>query len=473
MTRPTTNLTDNFSLRGQWWLPEQPDRKIPGEIIFEADGTQELSLDGPLKELASGPLTGLSAPLIHGHTINGMACNLIDTFEFSRQIHAPGGIATKVYYNHLLIGRELIDIKTAKFESALINFSNFGAWINRVPFSEKYNFDTNDPVRLKTVYQMPKTISTVVDSLKTSFRFESGFKTNHGLHERNLKHYESLRIQPQSKKSLDWYKDTVSKFRIFLMLLCGEPLKITTFKLSLKKNKISSIPKKWDREYLDYCAQQKGIQKTSTLLPRDIPFHYPLIRKNFRTYLNNWYDKSDNLKTVYELYFGVFISDGLPTEFKFLALLQALESYHRIVGKGKYLSDKSYEPIKEVLTKSIPVSVSKDFRDALKARIHYGNEYSLRKRLTVIFKTLPESFSKLIFRSESNFIQRVVNTRNYLTHRDESLSNDIMDFNAMTKACEKFKILINYLLLAECEMEPEFICDQLMSNDRIMKYVRI
>ena len=84
---------------------------------------------------------------------------------------------------------------------------------------------------------------------------------------------------------------------------------------------------------------------------------------NWEIILNNWFEKSISLETVTALNFGLSINRDLPVDFKFLAVIQAIESFHRINGKNLYMSNEDYEPIREILKKAIPESLSSAHRD--------------------------------------------------------------------------------------------------------------
>ncbi|MDN5873075.1 MAG: hypothetical protein L0H29_01670, partial [Sinobacteraceae bacterium] len=51
------------------------------------------------------------------------------------------------------------------------------------------------------------------------------------------------------------------------------------------------------------------------------------------------------------------------------------------IADGTYMSPEDYEAVRHALATAIPSSVGADHREALKSRIKYGNELSLRKRI--------------------------------------------------------------------------------------------
>ena len=85
------------------------------------------------------------------------------------------------------------------------------------------------------------------------------------------------------------------------------------------------------------------------------------------------------------------------------------------------------ENVKKTLIDAIPQTVARDHKDALRARIRYGNEFSLRKRLDELAARLSPAIRTLIFGPDGRVPQRWVDTRNYYSHWDQELRANILD----------------------------------------------
>lgn len=97
--------------------------------------------------------------------------------------------------------------------------------------------------------------------------------------------------------------------------------------------------------------------------------------------LEAWFTKAERLRAVYTLFFGSMYFSEMYPRFHFLNLIQAVETFHRNMRKGQYLTEEDFKPIRTALTSAIPEGIADDLREALKSKIRYGYEYSLRKRL--------------------------------------------------------------------------------------------
>lgn len=471
-TLPTT-LSDKFSLKGSWWLRETPDRKVTGLLAFDPDGSTILTLDGTLREIPKGEYHPLSVPVILGHTHDGKACTVLDAHESNLQMHGTGTLTTRFSYRQVFVGREFVNSEQVLFESALIQLTHLPAWLHRDPFTVKYNHGSHKTRQVVTTYTMPKMINVPVHPLQASIRFEPTVNSNCEYQKHVIRHSESVRIKPKTKQSLEWFLDVTFKFRMLLSLFVDKAVNFTSMRFCVKKRKLPNLGGKLHREYLDFCFKQVGTLESKTLLPPEIPFTYPSIRRDIRRIFEAWFGNAEDLRTTYELYFGVTVNRDTPAEFAFLALIQALEAFHRAIGEDEYVSDSAYAPTLDALVGAIPPTVPQDLRSALKARLKYGNEYSLRKRLNRLLTRIPDGLLSIITEADSRFIHRVVATRNYLTHRDESQKSDVMDFAEMFNGAESLKLIIAFLLLTETGIHTDTVSQVMRTHWAYRNRVRV
>jgi len=135
-------------------------------------------------------------------------------------------------------------------------------------------------------------------------------------------------------------------------------------------------------------------------------------------------------------------------EDRFLSLIQAIESFHRRVYGGKYLPDEKYDKLYEVLVNGVPEDVESELKDRLMEYLKYGNEFSLRKRLKEIFDKYKEILDKFI-ENKKDFIEKVVNTRNYFTHYDKELKEYAARGEDLYRLTQKLRMCLEICLLTE------------------------
>ena len=302
---------------------------------------------------------------------------------------------------------------------------------------------------------------------------ESSFASSMAYHSVTMTYEEELRITPKTPQSSEWYLQALFGFRILLSLLVGRPVHLKRVQLCTSIEKKEIFGGKPIRHYVDLCLKQVGYRQEKDILTPEMPFPYPVFSADWPQVLQTWFSKSQSLNTLAGLFFGVSVDRSIPVEFQFLALIQGIESYQRTHGDDVYVSDKDYEPIKKALLEAIPSSVNPDHREALKGRIKYGNDYSLRKRLDITLQSVPVPLVTEITNNNKKFTAQVVATRNYLTHRDETQTADVLEFRGMFDASVSLKVVIEFLLLREVGMPVDMVCKVMTTHSRYKNRPRI
>lgn len=74
-------------------------------------------------------------------------------------------------------------------------------------------------------------------------------------------------------------------------------------------------------------------------------------------------------------------------------------------------------------------------------------------------ENIPDPIVYLITNNDKNYFCRIVDTRNYLVHRDESLKSKVLDNKEMFNVSEKLKLIIEFLLLREIGLTDDTLKD--------------
>lgn len=157
--------------------------------------------------------------------------------------------------------------------------------------------------------------------------------------------------------------------------------------------------------------------------PNNILINYFEIAEDFFNILATWFEIFEKFKSFFYLYF-VNMDSNFTAELLFISYTQAIESYIRKSNYDNFYMDKDeYEWIYKDLEAFINRNqyLSKSHKDSLKSRVKYGNEHSLRKRLKDLVESLDEFLliDYLNDKYEQNFVNIVIENRNYYTHYDK------------------------------------------------------
>ncbi len=203
------------------------------------------------------------------------------------------------------------------------------------------------------------------------------------------------------------------------------------------------------------------------LIPYEMLFTFTDIKDKFDKFLENWFNVYNKLEPVYSLYSEILYNPYINIENRFLNIIQALETFHRRVYGGAYLSEEEYKPIYDALINAIPKHVDSNLRERLKAYLKYGREFSLRRRIKDIVKNYP-FISKVI---NDGFINKVVNTRNYYVHYDESLKESSTDRKDLYYITQKLKMLLDICLLGILGFSVEEIRLLILRNEKYKRLI--
>jgi hypothetical protein len=135
--------------------------------------------------------------------------------------------------------------------------------------------------------------------------------------------------------------------------------------------------------------------------------------------------------------------------------VQALEAYHRRTTPAVDLTEDEHEKRMESILRAVP----ERHRTWLEEKLRYSNELNLRKRIKHILDGHPQTVDSVVGsgKDRTNFVKKVIDTRNYRTHFDESLEGRAARGKELHRINEKLKELIEMCLLAEIGFEDDEI----------------
>ncbi|MDO9289147.1 MAG: hypothetical protein Q7T83_10180 [Thermodesulfovibrionales bacterium] len=452
-----------FEYDGQWWLPENSENKISGTLKFHPVEGAYLELIGSFKEYDDIVNSKFShVDIILGITTNNKLLTLYKCFlSKAKASHSPDSsfVATTFFANVVFIGCHFEKGEDILFDSLSINYSHLEDWTGITGFRFARH-DTDEQTLCAISYKYPQKVEADLGSLKIVLNHEFTYG-GPSFYEYNLKQTTYITMQPNQPMHFNGYKsDICYHIQNFLSLATGKATYPLAVKAKSKENKKRLLGGKiFDDVYEDifiFFSLKKLPDLSKKPHPSDVLFSYSDIADSFEKYLQNWVAKAEILRPVYDLYFGTLYNPSMYLEYQFLSLIQAVESYHRRKYGGQYLSDDDYSPIRNELIKAISQNISNDFKESLKKRLQYLNEYSLRKRLKEIFLKYAV-IEKLLVESKEVFIEDVVNTRNYLTHYDKRLEIKKVSGQKLYRLNLIIKHIIEICLLSELEMPEEMI----------------
>lgn len=452
-------LTDKFEYEGLWWLPDNQGGEIAGNLLFDPDDGATLKLIGSFKSIQDLN-TSPKYEVIFGISTNGKYITLYNCMEIRCSLNLPGLLVSQYYVDTIIMGGHFLKPADIQFKKVSVMYQYLNEWVNISAF-EMQRF--KEPPGVKIICTLPRPISTRInDKLIVSFDFEASASTRSVVQKEvymeqrtvvNFESSEGLRYQEffETLKSIQNVLSFAVKRYVYPLRIVGSTKTNNTVDSNSTEN-----------SNVELFYKIRNIQRVDKpILPNEMLFTFKDVSGRLEEFLGNWFKKRELLDEAFSTYFDTLYNPHMYQKQKFLALTQTIESYHQRVCDGKYVSDEEYEKVYDKLVENIPNEIkgSEDGRnlaERLKEYLRYGNELSLRRRLKDILNTHKAVFTGLI-EDEAEFINDVINTRNYFTHYNEKLREEAASGADLFYLTEKLKILVETCLLSELGFRNEEI----------------
>lgn len=442
-------MIEEFEYTGLWWLPETPEKQICGTLRFTPGEGSVLDLIGSFKGAKTTIVWGYEE-IILGCLSNKGNVTLYKCRNAGTSYSAPGFQISSFYAGVVFIGAHFQKSEDIKFKSIDVHYSHLDEWTNIPGFDIQGSFDEEVVIK----YKLPEPIKASINEdceIYILIRAEGPF--HHVIQkEANIKQKTYIRIKTSEEKSFREYEEMMYQIQNFLSLGVWAPVHPLTIEGIAEAN-----------EKVEIFYELLDIPKTSkTLLPDNMLFTFKDISDKFDVFLRNWFEqaKPSELKPTHDLYFGTLYLPLMYREHHFLSLAQAIESFHRRKYGGKYLPDEDYKEIHDGLVDAIPDGVKGGFKESLENKLKHGNEFSLRKRLKEIFNEYQHEIPNVFIKNKGTFIDKVADTRNYLTHYDKDLKERAASGIDIFHLTHELKMLLEVCLMRELGFSSEEIEDR-------------
>ena len=460
------SLIDEFELTGKWWLPDNPDVQLYGILKFKRNYII-LEVSGIFNKIHIFQL--IRSNIMHGCTDENKKVTLCSVSER----HFEGARSTESDSNrnlgkstfsckYIFIGRHYDKLEDIKFASLGMYFTYLDKWINNKIECKhlgdgKYNLDIKS---LKYELYLEHIESTLYISSIPPILMDS--QTDIEVH-----FTSGIWIKPNKVMNWMWFQDFINNMKNFLTILMGHPV----YPVNLLAEPLDCH--NYEDITICYAVPDPLIYKDLQSCDIDIPFHN-LIKysnnssRNIAETINNWFIKLDLIGPVLDLFFLTFYDSSMKPYLRFLTLMQALEIFHRRVCGGKYLSQEDYKPIREALIKAIPDNLEPDPKQNLVSKIGSGNEFPLKMRLKKLLNYSPFKYFWIIAKYESGepeeFIGKLVNTRNYYTHFNESPKKPIFSDKELYRINSELRVILRVFLLNEIDSKGLYASSNIFSS---------
>ena len=443
-------LFASFSKKGIFWVPDCPTSKIPGELTFNHNDGLSLELYGVLdsKSVKRGIIFG---------AVEGKCWTLYKTYVVETRHHSDSAghqSNSRCEASYAFVGAH-IDPASATFGELGVHFTKMEEWVHHSAFT--YVKSPNDSGTLAKFDPYP-TPSVYVPTLNARVNFGYIY-SQQGASFAEMKWSAKVffKVEPENPQPFfDFLFGVTTTLRQLMALFIGAPVFPTSIQL------------KYGDQEVEFLQESPDAKENPNFRFTDMIVLYPKLADIWESVLVNWFARSEALDSAKVLLFGSLYSRH-PVELDFLTLMHAIEAFHRAHTNATYVTEDDYRTqVYEPMVMAIPSGVASSLRSSLKNKLKYGNEFSLRKRLSLLFKSLPPELLTLVKFDAPDLIATLVDNRNYLTHYTEELKEKRVPILKMWQLAQGIQTVMFYLLYQIAGIPDDRFLTKLMSKRRFI-----
>jgi hypothetical protein len=465
-------IKENIIKMGKFWLATNSETIIIGKLSIKDGGKIKLEIFGDLHKI--------------DHIFNNdiqpfRICGLVDSLgdvTLDNCFYTKNNISNisnhELYVSKAYIGALFEQDEEVLFNSFIFKVEGIDEWVNIDGIElikEISPYDKNTQTYNETIkisYNTPKTLSINLEEeiiLKIIFNAKQNYtKVNRIIKSAYISHETNFKLESKENQKSDKFISIAHKITNLLgfaldkkVCLLDIVATINGFDRELLGINTDPIPIEMYYESRPFSKEKAKINSY------DILFCFKDIQNRAELIFTNWLKAYDNIDPTLNLYFSTKNGDCKLMERKFLSLIQGLETYHRRTSNKKKVDATEFTNLKEILLSSCP----EKHKDFISTKLQYANEVSLRTRIKEIIKPYNTHFGNS--NDRNTFINQIVDTRNYLTHYDESNKKNILKKGSeLYKLCLKLEVIYQILLLQTLGF-PELDVDKILETNSTIK----
>lgn len=442
-------MTEEFEHEGTWWLPQRPQQPIHGTLTFTPSQGAILNLEGGFFPRAVGEMK----QIVLGISSMGKKITLHDCLllPVGNEIQLQPS-ASSFYANLVLVGAHFETPDAIRFRELCVRYSHLDQWARGItglrPAGDEWGI----------AYTAVAAVHLADDG---DYSVSLNARPHLSSTEREARVTETvdITIRAVEERAFCELEHVMGAITDFLNLGVGKPvypLAIQGITGGREGRAANGTPRDGA---VNIFYQPIGLPMGwRTLTKADMLFTLGDMGHKVRDVLRNWLGGYHRLKKVCDLLFAPWYCP-MYIENRFLFTAQAVEVYHRLSRNNLEMPEEDHQKrVNEILG-----AVPKEHRKWLEGKLQYSNEVTLRRGLKELIEECYAFLGQLL---DEASVQKVIDTRNYLTHyapHREGRAAEELELHHLT---EKLRILLEICLLRELGFADDTIQGIVLKNNR-------
>jgi|GEM_PF-5002483 len=441
---------------GYWWLPRDPEVRIPGHMRFSLEEGVSLELSGNFdRDNVSDP-RGFN---ILGLSSFGESITIYQAFFQSSESPGldPTAGRSSFIANKAFIGAHFNRMEDAKFKTITFRPTHLDRWLN-LPIVDYEHKECG----FSLTYNRPELLQfSPTDDLQVRIGFES-IGPNIGSAETDISftHRARFIIELSEEANFNSFGEILSHLTNLIALAVVapvRPLAVDGWVLDPDNTEDSDVGTRVQVLLPLYISPQE-----EQIHFFDMLFTYSDIKERFGFFLEKWFKKREVLEPVFDLFFGVLYNTNPYPVTTFLNYMQAIETYHIRTMSDEVDSPEEHRQRIRTILNAVPI----EYREWLGLKLAFSNRPTLAQRLKDVIEFYPFPVTGQAG-SHDAFIRRVKDTRNYYTHYDPSLTEKAQKGGYLKGLSMTLGTLLEGLMLHELGFELDEVRDMQWKRRRL------
>ncbi|NQT78710.1 MAG: hypothetical protein HQ565_13440 [Bacteroidetes bacterium] len=441
-------MTSNIEYIGRWKLPHTSEW-INGTLSFNPETGANLELFGTFDK---GFHDMSTKPIIHGETNIG-EITLFDNWFITAK-YQRNGVTIGIYEPILiLIGQHFGNVEEAKFRNVRFSAFNLFQWFSLSGINQ--NFSKSGDTYSINYNRLNEINFELNQNCYGNISFDSPVEITDVDNKIDIREQCYVSLSYIEKTPFEDILIDVKKFIGLITLFTFEqsyPLNIAFQDADIEEETECGKRKKTIKiiyHYDLYSPKYKIRRKHQHLVK------YQDIAQIFPNVIKSWFERFNELEPVFSLMLYSFKDKNRFRVEKFMDIVRAIETFHRRTHNSNRLPIAEYDQLVNSILSD--VKISKEDKEWLENKLRYGNEPTLHKRIKEMINQSNTSILKDSSGNIRKFCQRVVDSRNYYTHYDESLVGKALTGKELFNVNQKLMVLLvsNILDLLEIDL-PQY-----------------
>jgi hypothetical protein len=457
-------FTKSFQTQGVWFLPQTPHATTAGTLSWSEDGALLAVFESfrPLRGAVNADHYN-QYDVVHGTTVGSDRVTVLNAVSTSQMINIgrEGMKQPEATRSSWLVVGDHVTQETV-YEEVRVRIPGLQIWIS-ISGIEQIIVDRTPERPASIHYRVPAMSEEVVHIDSVDAHFGWGLNRDFAgdvVSEISVVTSGWLTIKPASPQIFEWYVTQAAKVISLLSFVAGTAMGYDAIEAKIADAHID----------VHVLLATRG---TTCVFTRASDFF--MLRSamgvELEVVLRSWFSIYERIAAPIELALSVLSTKALWPNVEFLLLMQALEGFHRATAPGVYMPNEDYKKVRKTLNAAIPPIVSSSHKAALKSRIEYGNEISLRKRLAELSSRLATPIRTLLFASRGEPPQSWIDTRNYYTHWDQTARDGCLNALEMHRAATRMRLWLRCAYLMTMGIPHEAIARALVHTSREAQYL--